>query len=151
MPVARKVWQLAAMPREAWRTLRLTIAEDIDAVHAVGSEASAPPHRAPQRGTLLIVDPSHLEVGIEILLGVVVGGILVDCLPEPPGPFRPLLDSGDLLFRPRGLLFPFQPTNPGRDSGPHVRYRKPWPITPEHQEDGMCGSPRAIEIPVRFP
>ena len=52
-------------------------AEDIHAAHAVPAEASVLPHRAPQRGTLFIADPSHLEVGIQILLGIVGGGDLV--------------------------------------------------------------------------
>ena len=49
-------------------------AEDIDAVHAVRGEGAALGHRAPQRGALLVSDPGRLEVGVEILLGVVVGG-----------------------------------------------------------------------------
>ena len=71
-------------------------AEDIHAAHAVLAEVSVPPHRAPQRGSLLISNPSHLEVGIEIGLGVVVGGDLVELAPlfvetQPPALALPVV------------------------------------------------------------
>ena len=53
-------------------------AEDIDAVHAVRGDGAALGHGAPQRGALFVSDPCGPKIGIEVFLGVVVSGDLVE-------------------------------------------------------------------------
>ena len=78
MPVARKVWQLAATPNSAWRIRRLTIRKTSTRFMRFG--VTAPPLVIDRQrgGALLAGDPGGLEVGIQVLLGVMVSGDLVE-------------------------------------------------------------------------
>ena len=78
MPVAAEGMAVGRHTQFGLAHAPLDHAEDIDAVHAVRGEGAALGHRAPQRGALLVSDPGRLEVGVEILLGVVVGGEALD-------------------------------------------------------------------------
>src|SRR5690348_6607082 len=87
MPVARKVWQLAAAPSAASRQRFFDHAEYILTGHAALAKA-APDlrilfplhffgHGAPERGAFRAGDAGRFDVSVEIFLRFVVGGEFV--------------------------------------------------------------------------
>ena len=94
MPVARKVWQLAAVPRPAAFTRRFDHPEHINPAHPPAGEPPRPRQGPPERRARLVGGPGRVQIGVERGLRLVMDRhsvVLAALLVEPQPPPLPLL------------------------------------------------------------